>query len=464
MSHEKHMQKHQRVFTLSLLVVILVTAGFGCKGLTAEQKAAVKPVSLNYWTTYNDLSELEKFATAYKKKRPYVTINIEQVRSDEFEKRLTNALADDVAPNIISVNVRDLRAYTSRLLAMPEKITATKIYVKGEYVKETIVEKETVNMPTINTIKNSFITTVYNDAVVGGQVYGLPLAVDTLAIYYNKDLLDQAGIPEPPKTWDEFMKAVKASTRFNDKGDIIQSGVPLGTGKNVPYAFDILSLLMMQSGVKMSYGSSVNFDNGVDEAGINHPSLAATRFYTDFAQPTKEVYTWNEKLGDGFEAFASGRTVFYFGYAFDYPRIKARAPQLNVEIMPMLQLNEKQPVNIANYWVESVVKKSKNQNEAWEFVAFMAAPANIKQYTTATHRPTPLRAQIAEQKEDVTMAPFAVQVLNAENWYRGQNSAKAAEAFNYLINGFLQPAGDKNEAQRERDLINYTAQLVRQTM
>lgn len=455
----------KKLIYLFTILSVLATTGFGCKGLTAEQQAAVKPANLNYWTTNNDLGQLKKFAAEYKKMRPYVNINIRQVRVDEFENQLTNALADDVAPDIITVNVRDLRNYSSRLAEMPAKVKVSNIYVKGQYVKETVVEIEEIGMPTANSVKNAFISTVYNDAVIGGKIYGLPLAVDTMAIYYNKDLLDRAEIPEPPKTWDEFMKAVKSATRFNEKGDIIQSGVAMGTAKNISNSFDILSLLMMQSGVKMAYGTSVNFANGVREAGVKHPALTALRFYTDFAQQTKEVYTWNEKMGSAFTEFAHGKTVFYLGFASDWPRIKNQAPQLNIEVMPMLQLNEKNPINVANYSVEAVVKKTKHSNEAWEFVAFMTKPENVKKYTEATHQPSPLRNQINEQKEDLTLAPFAGQILNAENWYRGRNSAAAVSAFSSLITTYLQPVGsEKNQMQRDRDLLEYTARLVQQTM
>jgi ABC-type glycerol-3-phosphate transport system substrate-binding protein len=215
----------------------------------------------------------------------------------------------------------------------------------------------------------------------------------------------------------------------------------------------------------MAYGNSVSFNAGVDKAGSQHPAITALRFYTDFAQPTKDIYTWNDKMGNAFDEFARGKTVFYFGFAYEYPRLKTRAPQIDVEVLPMLQLNDKQPVNIANYWVESVVKKSKHQNEAWEFVAFMTKADNIKNYTAATHRPTPLRAQIKTQSEDLTLAPFASQILNAENWYRGSNIKAASDAFDYMINTYLQPvSGEKSQMQRDRELLNYTARLVQQTM
>ena len=167
-------------------------------------------------------------------------------------------------------------------------------------------------------------------------------------------------------------------------------------------------------------------------------------------------------MGDALDAFTRGQAVFYFGFAYDYPKIKSRAPQLNIEVMPMLQLNEKAPANVANYWLETVVKKSKHQNEAWDFVMFMTKPENIKKYCEATIHPTPLRSQINDQKENAALAPFASQVLNAENWYRGKDSATAEKAFGDLITNYLlSTAGEQK--QTDSALLKYAARLY-QTM
>ncbi|KKQ27548.1 MAG: hypothetical protein US42_C0008G0059 [Candidatus Magasanikbacteria bacterium GW2011_GWC2_37_14] len=456
---------YRKLITLSLSVLVLLVLGFGCKGLSATEQAAIKPVSLDYWTVYNDVDTLNKFATEFKQKYPYVTINIRQVREDQFASLLTNALADDVAPDIISISNRELRKYQDRLIEMPKSASLSTITVTGKYFKNTVIGSETITLPTALGIKTSFVDTVYNDVVLAGKIFALPLAVDNMAIYYNKDLLDKAGIPEPPKTWDEFMEDVKKITIFNKDGSIIQSGVALGTGNNITRAFDILSLLMMQSGVVMARGQAVTFADGVEQAGVRHPALAALRFYTDFARSDKEVYTWNEKMKGDLQNFISGKSAFYLGFAYDYKRIKNSAPQLNLEIIPMLQLSENKPANVANYWLEGVTKKSRHKNEAWGFLGFITTPEKIKEYTKAARYPTPLRAQINEQKKDPVLSPFVAQTLQAENWYRGKDGAGVEKAFKSLITNYLKPYASEEEATaRDINLLKYTSELVQQTM
>lgn len=448
------------------MIGMLGVVGIGCKGLSEQEQAAIKPVKLNFWTVYDDVNQLKEMATEYQKIRPYVSVNIRQVGINQFDELFVNALADDVAPDIISVNNREVRKYQTRLSPMPRAINVSNISVKGQYFKETVVTQTQVPLITALDIKNNYVSAVYDDVVFEGKVYGLPLAFDTMAIYYNKDLLDRAGIPEPPATWEDFLTAVKDGRKFDKDKNIIQAGAALGTGNNISRAFDILSLLMLQSGVQVANGNYVTFASGLDQAKENHPMMSALRFYTDFAREDRDVYTWNEKMGDALTEFARGKVIFYFGYAYDYARIRALAPQLSLEVIPMLQLNKDKPLNVANYWVQSVVAKSKHQNEAWDFINFITSAENIEKYTKAVRRPTPLRSQINKQKEDPLLAPFMAYILQAENWYHGRNIATAEKAMADLVHSYVLPSTDprKNELQKNMELINFTSRVIQQTM
>lgn len=451
----------KKLFALALIISLI---GFGCKGLSTEERAAVSPVTLNYWTVFNDVEQLRQLASEYKQLRPYVTINVRQVRYEEFDKLFVNALADDVGPDIASLHVRWLRRHQSRLAEMPGSVRIARLVIKGKYQPQTEVTIENPIMPTQNEIRRNYVQSVADDAIIDGQVYGLPIAMDTLALYYNKELLDRAGVPVPPATWDDFVATVKKATRYDRDGNIIQSGVALGTGANIENAADILALLIMQNGVEVTEGNRVTFADNLGQAGESHPTFEAMRFYTDFARPTKDVYSWNGKLGSALENFARGVSVFYFGFAYDQARIRARGPQLKPEAVAVPQLNVSSPVNVANYWVESVMKKSKNQNEAWDFIRYLSAPDNIKKYTEKTGQPSPLRAQVIEQQTDPARAPFAAQVLVAKNWYRGKDYEAARQALTDLLADYIQPYGEEaDKERRDSDLLNRAAAVIQQT-
>lgn len=461
------MQILRRIILVSSCLLVF---GFGCKGLSATQQAAIRPITLNYWTVFDNVSALNKVVSEYKAERPYVTINIRQVRYDEFDKLFVNALADDVAPDITSMHVRWLHKYQNRLSPMPASTKMGSLQVTNSITKDTQVVFDTFPLPTLDSIKRDYLGTVADDAIINKQVFGLPLTVDSLAIYYNKDLLDKAGFPEPPKDWTEFVEAVKRITKIDKDGTIIQSGTSLGTGKNIENSFDIVSALMLQNGVTMSGSSGgVSFSGGLDKNSPTHPALQALNFYTDFARPTKEVYSWNDSQSSAFDAFVRGKTAFYFGFAYDYDRIKSRAPDLNIEIMPLPQLNTTAPSNVANYWIQSVVKKSKNQNEAWDFIRFMSDPNRIKKYADTVHQPSALRIHVKAQQTDPIIAPFSAQILVAKNWYRGKDIDTAQSAFNTMISTVLKPlddpkATDDDIYKKDASAVVRAGQTVSQTL
>ena len=59
-----------------------------------------------------------------------------------------------------------------------------------------------------------------------GKIYALPWGSDTNALYWNKDLFEQAGLdPErPPETLEELVQYAEKLTKVDDNGDIIQMG------------------------------------------------------------------------------------------------------------------------------------------------------------------------------------------------------------------------------------------------
>lgn len=461
--------RHNTSFYFLLSIFLgLLTLGLGCKGLSEEQQQAIRPVTLNYWTVFGNVEELKRLAEEYKTIRPYVTVKIRQLRYEEFDSVFVNALADDVGPDMLSIHTRWLRKYQNRLAKMPATVKVASVTTKGDIQPETVVTIETNRMPTLDLIKSNYVSAVADDAIINKEIYGLPIAFDSLALFYNKDLMDTSGIALPPGTWPEFLEAVKKATKFDKKGEIIQAGAAIGLGENVDNAFDILSLLMTQNGVTMAEGSRVLFADGLEGGALNekHPALEALRFYTDFARATKDVYTWNDRFGPAIDEFARGKAVFYLGFAYDLARIKARAPQLNIGTAVLPQLNREVPVNVANYWLETVSNKSKHQNEAWDFIRFISTPNAIKKYTETVLLPSPLRAHVDAQKEHPFLAPFAAHVLSAKSWYRGKDIKAADSAMKKMIADYLTPYSEEDSRsplKRDAGIVIRAAQVIQQT-
>lgn len=458
----------RRILILFLGVVLVTTLGFGCKGLSAEQQAAVAPITLEYWTVFDDVDAIKTLLAEYKATRPYLTVNVRRFRADEIYPLFVEALAEDRGPDIISVSNRMLGMYGSKLSAMPASVRDTTVRVeKGTIGTQTIVTTQNIPLLTPDQLDREFVQAVKKDVSRGG-IIGLPLSFDTMAVYYNKDLLDKAGVPEPPKTWEEFQAAVKKITRYNKQtGEIIQSGVAFGTGSNVPNNDDILYTLFAQSGVTFTSTNGRAVFNAVAsgaERGAESPAMNVMNFYTDFANPGRDTYTWTESQENGLDAFVRGSVGFFFGYSYHNPIIRSRAPQLNLGILPLFQLNPENQVNTANYWVQAVPQKSKHPNEAWAVINYLTRTNATEKYLATTARPTALRSLIASQQENLDLQPFIGQVLVADNWYRGNDYDASRKAISDMIHEWLGLPAESDQILRlKQDVLNRAAAKINQT-
>ncbi len=469
------------------IFTITLTSGFGCKTVNKKVKEKMQPITLEYWRVWDGPDAFQEIIEKYNQMHPYVTINYTKLRYDEYEEKLIDAFAEDRGPDIFSIQNTWIRKYKNKIAPLPPSITMAYPVQKGTIKKETVIELRTKKSLTPKDILNKFVDVVYNDVVIKEtdektkkteeKIYGLPLYVDTLAMFYNRDLLNNAGIVQPPLFWNkEFYKDVKRLTKQNNKGQIVQAGVALGGSDNIARASDILSVLMMQSGaIMMDEDRRVLFHLEQFDANNQayNPGKMALRFYTDFANPAKEVYTWNKNMEYSLDLFAQGKLAMMFGYSYMIPQIKAKAPKLNFSIAPLPQIEGNDDVNFANYWVEVVSKKILTDPEdikkgekyvkqkldtAWDFLQFLTSEEQAKIYLEKTKRPTALRSLIEWQLDDQEISVFADQLLTAKSWYKG-NEPKAAE--NIMKEMIDEAVARQMELE---DILNLGARKIQQTV
>ncbi len=471
----------QKLFKIFLtLIVAFGLTGQGCtRGVSQEVQKASKPAVLNWWSPFLTTESVRPLIDAYRVAHPNVTINFRRIRIEDYEKELVNALAEDRGPDILSLHNTWVSVWRSKLSPMPAAVK-----LPYQEVKNTLgLKKEIVTtLRTTKTLGLKGLTANFVDAVAGdvlsepadpggaSEIYALPLSLDTMAMYYNKDLLNLAGIPTPPRTWTELQGIVKRLTKVDQEGKIVQAGAALGGSRNVERSADILALLMMQNGAVM-----IDTDRG--QAAFDRlpstlrgralaPGEEAVVFYTDFSNPAKEVYTWSDALPNSLQAFAAGKTAIFFGYSYQMPTIKNLAPKLNFEVAPMPQIEGNPEVNFANYWVEGVSRKSIHRDFAWDFVQFATvgrtgpnqASYLVEQYLALAKKPTALRALVVKQSDDLEIGVFASQALTAKSWYRGKNSSAAESAFLDMIDQVRGGTVDPDDALR------LAAQKVNQTL
>ncbi|MBU0531214.1 MAG: extracellular solute-binding protein [Candidatus Uhrbacteria bacterium] len=462
----------KKLIFLTLVASLMITSGQGCLrgGSSEAQQAALEKVTLEYWRVFDSSDVFKELIASYREIHPNINVSVTKMRFEEYEDELVQAFAEDRGPDMFSIHDTWMTQYQPLITPLPKSLSLVYQETKGTLKKETVAVIKEEPTITVRELQTAYVDVVADDVVLPYQpdprsssedrIWGLPYSVDTMVLFYNKDLLNAAGIAESPATWRDFQTAVSEMTLVDLDGGIVQAGAALGTTKNVERAFDLISLLMMQNGTQMTHPTSgrATFAEVPDGATSKiPPGLTAVQFYTDFANPVKEVYTWNAKQPDSFEAFVNGTTAFFFGYSYHIPLIRSRNPKLNFDIGAMPQISGGKTVNYANYWIEVVSKTSDHQDEAWDFIQYVADAEQVTTYLDKANKPTALRELINTQLEDLDLSIFASQILTAQNWYSGEDPVAAESAMLDMVENILAGVEDpEDELEIAQSKVNQT--------
>ena len=422
---------------LSLLISTLVILS-GCEkkdnGPTATGQSG--PIVMQIWTTEQStfLQALTReFLSALDNSGLKMNV-IEFSSEKELNKFLLNKMSEGDGPDIIYTN-------GNWIAQNKEKLSPR-------------VQDEGLN---ITNFKNTFVRSAQETLTGNGEIYGVPLGVETLALIYNEEhLLDR--LPDknmPSKTWKEFKEDSIALTKpDNSFQRFAFSGGALGRFDNIKYGFDIMENMMLQAGVKFftEDGSLATFHTSVgatEDGKKENLGITVVDFFTSFADPRFKNYSWSEFLAHpeseqkNFEAFANGKVSMIFGYSHDLKSIKnlikedtglfnKKISEKNIQVtyLPQFEDPNLSPsrVVIGNVKALAIPKTSKYKETAWRFLKFAIRKENLQNFYKETQIPTPRVDLIPEQENDPQIGIFVRQAKYAKSnilhWPREEVAAE----------------------------------------
>ena len=263
----------------------------------------------------------------------------------------------------------------------------------------------------------------------------LPFAIDPIVMYWNRDLFGNASLSAPPKYWDELLTMTPRLTKRDRRtSDITQSAIAFGEFANVDHAKDILALLMLQVG-----NSIVEIENGRPVAKVSvydgkqfvpdQNIISALRFYMDFSNPLKSIYSWNRSKSGSLNEFINGNLAVYFDYASAYRGIAQKNPHLNFAVAPVpLPRDTTTEITFAKVHGLAVLKKSKNKQTAFITVErLLLDDAPARDFARAFNLPPVRRDLLGEKPTDAALSVFYDSAIRGRTWLdpRPEESDKA---------------------------------------
>jgi multiple sugar transport system substrate-binding protein len=422
------MQNKKLLFIVGGVILFIIIVTVISLALRGPKKGPAKPVALQMWGTFETSDNIQPFISAYQQKYPNVQIAYTEKNVETYEEDLLDALATGTGPDIYSIHNDWLPKYMNKLVEASPNILPIKQY------------------------RESFLDAPNQDFVKDDKIYAVPLTVDSLALYYNKDILGSAGIALPPKTWNELRQDVKRITIQSSRTSFIRSGVAMGTTSNVNRAFDIMYLLMLQAGLTpyTSDFSQATLDSqGDGSAGYSYPAADALSFFTSFSNPVSDAYTWNAASRLSTDAFADNELGFLYGYSYTRDYIMKKQPGLNFDVAPVPQPSlSRNALNFANYWGYAVSKQTKNVDYAWDFLEFISTKEQLTKYYERHKQPTSRRDMVEDQIDDPEIGVFAASNVNAKTFYK-KDPAVVDKAITDMIDAVVNRGKDPSEAVSE---------------
>ncbi len=420
------MSYFRKLIVFFLILSLFSLSATGCrKKDPTQQKQDYSGIELTYYKVFDSSDVIEPMISKFEDSHPGLTINYRKFADfSEYEKTILNEMAEGEGPDIFSMQNTWFVSNYKKISPLPDKMGSTYDFA------------------------STFVDVAYKDLVRpddGGieKVYALPMTVDTLALYYNKDHFEDR-LPtkgKPSLTWEGIKEDVALLNKTDTSFDRFEvSGIAMGRADNISRAVDILYLLFLQYGTDF-YNENISEAIFAGRQGgevYNYPALEALNFFVSFAKEDFKHYSWNEFVvsedseAKEIEAFAKGDVSMIIGYSYTYDLILnsmdtlkadkiATIDKEDIGVAPIPQLfdpdasNDKR-VTYASYFAETVSRNSEYPDIAWDFLIFLTSNENLDYYFQETHKPTSRRDMIEDQKKDPIFGVFASQIGYAESF------------------------------------------------
>ncbi len=246
-----------------------------------------------------------------------LTIRYVEKRPATYRQDILDAFAFGGAPDLFIISQDLIHLYQDKLVTIPYQWFSDRMF-SDSYIQAASIFKT----------ENGLL--------------GFPVLSDPLIMFYNKNTFDSAGIVSPPKYWKDFTSLVPLLTQKNEILEIRKSAVAMGESQNVRHFKEIILAMNLQLGNSVTVRDSARSSFGSVFSGKSYisakPAEESLKFYMEFSNPLKNVYSWNKSMPDSLSAFISGDLAIYFGFASEIGLIQRMNPNLNFDIALLPQV------------------------------------------------------------------------------------------------------------------------------
>ncbi len=358
--------------TISRKLLFGLTVGVGVMSATSAFA-----VEIEYWQYIFDarVKAMDQLIKNFEAANPDITVKQTTFPYADYQTKVAAAITAGQGPDVVQFYYGWLDNFKTGKLIQP---------LPQDAFPHAQIEKDF--FPIISAMKKD------------GEYWGLPTAVRSLALFYNKTLFKEAGIDGPPKTLDDLVTDAVKTTKKDASGNITTEGMAVDMGGQ-DHQWWREVLVRQFGGVPYNDDyTKVTYD---DEHG-----LAALKWYTDL-QTVHKVGT-SGFMDEAQAAFKSGHAAMEIDGSFRLGSFS----QIKDFDWGVAELPEKDGVksNYVSYWVNGLAANSKGEKlkAAEKFLAYVTSPEAMQIWlkTVGELPAKPSLALTEENLSDPTYGPF----------------------------------------------------------
>jgi len=354
----------------------------------------------------------------------------QEVAEEDLVSTLIQNLADGSSPDLILAPYSYILQNEKRLTVIPNTVISEIDY------KKTFVDESAL-------------------LLTKGGYLGLPVSIDPLILFFNRDLLSSAGFGNPPTTWDQLFDYASRITKVNQDKSLKVSTIPFGTYRNIPHITDLVLALVMQLGslepVSKSFGKdtsgnlipkykvNLNNDPTNPESGAGPLNLILA-FMKNFSDSQKETFNWHNNMPNALTNFLAGSQAFYIGYASEAGYIKNANQKLYFDYTYLPQAAGR---NIATtygrMYTLALLKSAPNSAAAYSTMLSLVTGSYSANLAGATGGVSALKSVLAAPTGDQASIIFNRSALFAKGFqdlHRDQLESLMQESIENVYTGF----------------------------
>ncbi|HEY0979916.1 MAG TPA: extracellular solute-binding protein [Candidatus Paceibacterota bacterium] len=421
------------VFIGAFVVAVIAFSGILGTGGSSNSTSSEPTGKVVVWGVL-PYTIMQRYISDFNAEGNEYTLEYEEHAPETFYQDVIFALANNQSPDVVIFSSEIFSQFKDKLYTIPYQAYTERTF------RDTNIDGAQI-----------FLT---KDGVVG-----LPIAVDPIVVYYNKDILASQNFVIPPRTWTNLTQSVPILTKRTTQNTLSQSTIALGEADNISHYRDILSALFLQTGNSIitsdptTGAPTVSLTTG-GSVGGGLPTADALTFYTGFANPTSGSYSWNRSLPESLAQFLAGKSAFYIGRASELFTIQAQNPNLNFDVMELFQPdNAQRSITYGSYIAAGVMNSAPNFTAAYAAVSAISSAEGVDAISKRASLPPARRDLLLVAQQDPYVSVFFKAALSAFSW-PDQNVAATDSVFRAMIQNVNSGRSDAETAIYEatRDL------------